>query len=75
MNLAPLPVTEQALERAGLRLDLAASIFNEVCRAPSDEQKFGAAEEEFLNARSNFRCVLTAYTGLDMETLERRLGL
>ena len=71
---APLPVTEQALERAGLRLDLAASVLNEVSARASDEDEFGNAEAEYLDAKRAFRAALSRFTGLSCETLERRLS-
>lgn len=83
MNAQPAFITPTAetLERAGLRLDLAESVFlMTTCPRKDgtvpviDEHTFGKAEAELIDARRTYRALFELRTGLGWETTGRRLS-
>lgn len=70
--------TAEALERAGLRLELAESViraWQPTGDEDADEHTFDAADQERDQARIAYRAMFELRTGLSAETAERRLGL
>lgn len=81
MNNAALltaPVTSEALERAGLRLELAYSImlnWRTTGDDAQDERSYGAIEYERDAARKSYHAMFELITGLSAETVQRRLSI
>jgi len=80
MNALSPIVTPEALERAGLRLDAAASRFAEYCSQPAgidddaDERLFSSLDHELGNARIRYRALLEVMTGGKADEIEWRLA-
>lgn len=81
MNAQPafITPTRETLERAGLRLELAASAFNAFNAKPStrddewQDEEFRRLEEPYLRARREYRAMIELLTGQDADAVERRL--
>ena len=71
--------TPEALERAGLRLELAASAYHAHNEQPAtgddehDEAAFKRVEQPYLQARRTYRAMLELVSGQSADDLERRL--
>lgn len=77
-NITQLPPTQAMAERAGLRLELAASAFHAHCaKAPTgdddaEEAEFARLETAYLTARATYFRLMHALTGQDEDVIERR---
>ena len=77
-TITPITVTPEALDRAGLRLELAAA--NLAAWKPSgdddrDEATFGRVDAERDAARKAYRAMIEILTGDSADVVERRMVL
>lgn len=73
-SVSVAPVSPEALERAGLRLERATMDLGRLAaKMTVEEEEFGSAEGEFMKARTAYRAMIESFTGVSADTLERRL--